>query len=269
LLALGTSSDRLRTLNDVLSAKPRQTEPTETWAGVDAAARDALANLGTVELLSQYAAVRQGDTGGPQLIDAAGLDLDFKDILEQPATYLRRIEEEMAEAGADVAVGARKLAMAVDKVASIYLPKLVEATTYLHTTLDGHPPKAVARAAREIGDLAVEHNLFRPADGVVEFKNATGALEALPATLPLDWRADSSRSAADQALAAQGWANSAISGAQALALVRSSMESTHVECARNDVTAADLQEREQAVRISLGKIQKHLQVISSAEGSRG
>lgn len=269
LLALGTSPDKLRTLNDVLSAKPRQTELTATWAGVDTAARDVLATLATVELLSQYAAVRQGDTGGPQLIDAVGLDLDLKGILEQPVTYLRQIEEKMAEAGADVAVGARKLATAVEKTAAIYLPELVEATTYLRTTLGGHPPKVVARAAREIGDLAVEHNLFRPADSVVEFRDATEALEALPATLPLDWRADGSRSAADQALAAQGWAGSAIRGAQALTLVRTSMESTRAECARNDVTAADLQEREQAVRTSLGKIRKHLQVISSSEGSRG
>lgn len=269
LLALGTPPDKLRTLNDVLNAKPRQAELTETWASVDTVARDVLAALPTVELLSQYAAVRQGDTGGPQLIDAVGLDLGLKEILEQPVTYLHQIEEEMAEAGADVAVGAQKLAMAVEKAAATHLSKLVEATTYLHTTLSGHPPKAVARAAREIGDLAVDHSLFRPADDVPQFRDATEALETLPATLPLDWRVDSSRSAADQALAAHGWAGPAIHGAQALAVIRSSMEATRAECARNDVTAADLQERKQAVRTSLGEIRKHLDVLNSAEDKRG
>ena len=269
LLALGASSDKFKTVNDVLSAKPKQVEAIEAWASVDRVARDVVSAVPTVELISQYAAVRQGDTGGPQLIDEVGLDLDLKGTLERPVEYLLQIEQEVAEAGADVAVGARKLAAAVEKVAANYLPKLIEATTCLDAELGGHAPKAVARAAREVGELAVENNLFRPANAVEAFRDATEALGSLPATLPLGWRGDDSRSAADQVLAAQGWAGQIICGAQALVELRRDMDATRAECARNDVTAEGLTERKRAVRTSLDRIRKHLEVLSSSEGGRG
>jgi hypothetical protein len=268
LLALGASPGELKTLNDVLDTKPRQTELTDTWAGVDPIARQVWHDCPPVDLVAQYAAVRQGD-GGPQLIDAVGLALDLREILEQPVTYLRKIEQDMAQGGADLAVGARNLATAVEKVAETFLSDLVEATTYLRTTLDGRPANAVARTARDIGAVALEHGLFRPADSFLEFKEATAALETLPRTLPLDWRADGNRPAADQALAVQGWAGAAIRGAQDLAVIRRSMEATYEWCARNDVTAADLQERKEAVRASLVEIRRSLDVLGSAEDNRG
>ncbi|GAA0251948.1 hypothetical protein GCM10010492_60520 [Saccharothrix mutabilis subsp. mutabilis] len=269
LLALGTPPNRLSAVNDVLSATPMKAEPLDSWSGVDSAARDVLGTVSPIELIAQFAAVRQGETGSPQLIDAVGLELDLKAILDRPVEYLRRVEKEMATAGSDVAAGAKKLAAAVDKAAAGQLSQLVEAMTYLDTVLDGHHPKEVAKVARETGELAVEHGLFRPADAVSAFREATDLVERMPSGLPLGWRGDDGVPAADQVLAAQAWAAAAIRGASAMARIKNILDATRAECARNDGTAEDLQARTAAVRSALSSIRKHIDVLRPAGGRRG
>jgi hypothetical protein len=269
LLALGTSPEKLRTVNDVLQAKPRTVEDVDVWAAVNNVAREVLVSIPTVELVTQFSAVRQSDRGGPQLLDAIGLEIDLKAVLAKPFEYLRHVESDMAEAGAMVAAGARKLAAAVDKAAAGYLPEISKAVDYLGTELDGCTPKAVAAAARRVGELAVEHQLFRPVNAVTEFREATDALRDLPVSLPLDWREDDAVAASDQVLAAHWWASKAIRGQRALAQIRHAVHATRAECVRNDVTADDLQELSNAVRANLRAVRVQLNMLSLSEASDG
>jgi hypothetical protein len=269
LLALGTPPDKLKTLNDVLGSRPKSGAVVPGWEEVDKVARDVLGSVSAVDLIANFAAVRQGDTGGPQLVDAVGLRLDLKAVMERPFEYLHRIGDEVSEASTNVVNWARKLAAAVDKAATNQLPQLVEASAYLAAELGDHAPKAVAQATRNVGKHAVDSGLFRPAKAVEAFHDAADVVERLPSSIPLAWRSDDDRSAADQALAAQGWAGLAIRGAQALAVLKDSMEATRAECARNDQTSDDLEARTQAVRMTLSSIRRALEELSTVEDGRG
>ncbi|MGW6442600.1 AAA family ATPase [Lentzea sp. NPDC055074] len=269
LLALGVAPGKLKNINDILNGRIKQSGPVDGWEGVDRVAREVLDSVSASELVAEYGAARQGDTGGPQLIDTVGLDADFKVMLREPVKHLRQVEEEITESSAEVAVGAHKLSAAVEKAADDYLPVLRDAVAYLATELGDCPPKTAAQAAQEVGEIAVANNLFRPANAVDRFRDAVEVLKELPASLPLDWRGSEDLSAADQVLAAQSWAGPAVRGAKALAVLKTCMDATRAECLRNTGTTEDLHEHTQAVRAALGGIRRHLGVLSSSEEHGG
>ncbi|ONI83417.1 hypothetical protein ALI22I_33425 [Saccharothrix sp. ALI-22-I] len=266
LLALGTIPDRLKSTNSVLTGKPKVGDALPGWAEVDRTARDVLNAVSAADLIANFAAVRQGDTGGPKLIDAIGLKFDLRTVVKRPVEYLRGLESSAAEGNADVANWAKKLANAVEKAASARSPELTEAVDYISTELHGYAPKDVADSAREVARAARDHGLFRPGDGFESFMEAATVVEQIPSSLPRRWPEDDDRSPADQVLAAQGWASAAINGAKALTQLKNNMEATRAECARNDATAEDLEARIRAVRTALGDIRGHLDELRTPEG---
>ena len=213
LLAAGiTTPSKLRHVNDVLNAKIRTSQAAPVWTTVDQLAREAVDKVAAAELIGQFAAVRQGDRGDPQLVDMVELEIGLKDVLRNPADHLRQVADTFIDVDATLALTARTLLAAVEKAAPALLSELVAATTLLEAGLDGHKPKVIASAAHDVGRLAHDSGLFRPADGWAAFEEAVDEAANLPTGLPLTWRGNGDRSDADAALLVQGWARAAIRG---------------------------------------------------------
>jgi hypothetical protein len=273
LLAAGAATaNKLRSVGDVLHARVRETPPAPVWASVDQVAREALDKVAAAELVGNLAAVRQGDTGNPRLVDVADLDAGLADVLRDPAGHLRTVADsfggpEASGAEASLTQAARTLMAAAEKVAAAQLAELTEAMTVLQTHLDGHKPKTVARAALDVGRNARDSGLFRPTGSWTAFEEAASELEKLPAGLPLDWRCGD-RPAVDEAILVQSWARAAIRGARALTRLRDNLAATSTECVRNDATADDIDKCGQEVRDRLDRVRRLLDAFSTPEVDR-
>lgn len=265
LLAAGAAiPNRLRHVDHVLSTKIEAAAAAPVWAGVDQMAREALDEIPTAELVGQFAAVRQSDRGGPQLVDMVELETGLADVLRHPTVHLRKVTESFGDVHAALALTARRLLAAVEKAASAQLSELGNAMTVLEAELEGHQPKTVARAAHDIGRAARDSGLFRPVDGWTDFEEAVDQVTDLPDRPPFDWRSGN-RPDTDEALLVQSWARTAIRGAQALALIRDGLAATRIECARNDATAGDIEKWGEQVRAKLDLVRQHLDGLTSPE----
>ncbi|NJC70848.1 hypothetical protein HC031_14140 [Planosporangium thailandense] len=269
LIASGMPPHDVSDLDRVLSSPTSTSSATPAWASAWRAAAEALRKVSAVGWVGQFAAVRQGDRGGPQLIDAAELTAGLQTVLRSPVAHLRRVVEEFNDSAPVVASAARDLLSAVEQDAPSLLRDVTSAVETLAEGLEHAEPRAVAKAAREVGRRARDSGLFRPADGWNDFAEALDTLEALPAGLPLDWRRNEQESEAAEALAVEHWAGSAIAGALALQVVRNSMAATRQECVRSNSVAGDVDQRRREVRKKLKQVEEHLQALGTSEVRHG
>ncbi|MGH4027277.1 MAG: hypothetical protein ACRDRV_22130 [Pseudonocardiaceae bacterium] len=270
LLVTGLSPEQVGDVGEVLSAGPRSLVPsTPGWADAHQAAQDVLRTVSAVDRVGQFAAVRQGDTGSPQLVDAAELESGLQQAHRAPVEYLRWVVQEAEDADPALTARATKLLSALEQASPGLLREVTAAVDELAAGLEGAQPAAVGRMAREVGKRALDTGLFRPAEGWNAFTEALDTLEALPSELPLDWRHGNQERDAEEALRVQHWARDAVVGAQSLAVVRQSLAATRAECTRSGSPSGDLDQRRQQVRQKLRQVEEHLQVLSTAEAGRG
>ncbi|WP_200211350.1 hypothetical protein [Micromonospora coerulea] len=270
LLAAGVSPDQLRHVEAVLAGTAGAViKSTPGWAAVDSVAREVLRDVRATDLVGQLAAVRQGPTGKPQLIDAIELEAALQRVLNAPAEHLRSVAMRYVDAEPVVAKAARDLLSAMEGETEGFLAEVAAAVKELTGGLEGQTPRSVAQAAKEVGKRALDNHLLRPHDGWYAFSNALDRLEDLPADLPLDWQANLGESAAQQALNVQHWARKAVLGAQDLHLVRQSMAATRRECTRSGGQAGSLDDLSATVRRKLSQVEVLLQALSTAEAKNG
>lgn len=270
LLAAGISSDRLRHVDDALTVELSTTAPSvPAWVGADRVAREVLRRVSAVELIGQFAAVRQGDTGAPQLVDAVALEEGLQEAIQSPMEHLRHVVAEFEEAEPVLVAAAQELLSAIEQATPDLLGEVVAAAEELAAGLEGQDPRVVARAAREVGRRAKEDGFFRPANGWPDFVDSLNTLDSVPSGLPLDWRRSDQEQDEEAALAVQHWGREAVRGVRALNILQQSLAATRRECTRSGGMVSNLDQRRQDVRKKLGEVEGYLQALSTAEAPRG
>jgi hypothetical protein len=272
LIAAGVSPARVRDLDDVLGPAPAvAVPPIPEWVAAADAARNVLGKIDAFRYLAQFAAARQGDTGEPQLLDAAALTDVTEQAVQAPVGFLRSVVDDMRDLVPVVAKSALDLADAVEAAADRLLDTVDSAVRLLGAKLEGHPPRSVAAALLEVGKRAKDNGLLRPT-GWVQFTDQVEILRTLPEDLPLDWRrpdAATGSATTDEALAVQHWARSAVAGAHAVEALHHSMTETADWCRQRGQMIGDVARLEVDVRQRLHRVENGLRVLSVAEAGRG
>jgi hypothetical protein len=272
LLATAASPNQIRTLDDVLSGVPASAASSiPGWSTAVATAQHVLHKVKTAELIGQFAAVRQGDTGQPQLIDLAGLATVLDEATRAPTAFLRKVTDDLHDVVPVLGVAARDLRKAIEDAAPQCLGAVEDALECLRTGLEARSPLEVAQAAREVGKRALDNGLLRPPNWAA-FTDNVDILTKLPPDLPLGWQrpagSGGDQPLADEALAVQHWARHAADGARALAAIQQSMKATVDECRRRSGAAGDVTQLKDEVREKLGLVEAHLRALSVTEAGR-
>ncbi|PRX98011.1 hypothetical protein [Allonocardiopsis opalescens] len=261
LMAAGLSPASVQRIGDVLATEAPHADPaTPPWTEVDRIARDILANPSINAFVSEFASVRQGDTGAAELVDAVMLEEGLAEFLRSPVAQLRRTAKEFGDTAPVLGKAAGDLLTAVEKATPDQSQEIVAAVKVLADGLQGRAPGEVARAAREVGQLAMDSGFFRPAEGRGDFADALAVLRDLPPELPLD-SVGEGHGAVD-VIATQYWARAAVRGARALEVIRRSLAETRLESERTGVVGMDLDQVARDVRLKLRQVREHLQAMS-------
>jgi hypothetical protein len=248
LAALGHDVDRLRSTGDVLTAGATTVgTPSEQWAKVQEAAEQAL-KLESHIYVAAFAAVRQGSSGGAQLIDTQELDRSLEGWLADPVEALKRVQMDKAEPTLELR--SSELLAALEEAADAERQNIEGAVAYLTETLEGATPAAVADRALQIGDTAKGSGHFRPTDAWIQFRKAIDVLEhhkgALPSLKVTDGPAGVVR--------AQHEGRRLVHLASALAVVKKCLKETKDECSRSSSAAGDVEGLRTAVEAQIAEL---------------
>jgi hypothetical protein len=233
LAIAGCEPSELETAASVLSATRGQTAASGTWEVVDWAARRVLASFAAEELIGEFSAVRQGETGQPQLVDTRDLDTAIAEFLVDPQTSLTRVAETSNHPV--LRQGARELLSAVSGAAGEQVNEISKSTALVAELLEGLTPSQVGDHASEVGRSAREAGLFRPSEGWQVFQRATDFLSQHSERVdPLDVR----RGFNDLVLKQEGIRRTE-AVARALGTVKQAMAATKGECERSGGDVGD------------------------------
>jgi hypothetical protein len=233
LAAVGQDATDLQSTGAVLN--PPAASPWtagSAWSNVDSAAKTVL-GLPVEEYLGEFAAVRQGQTGDPQLVDTLDLDVVLARFLSDPITELARLAEsgsEPAVTGAARAFRDALLAAADDERADLALHSV-----RLQELLEGCSPQEVGALSRQVGSAANAAGLFRPNMKWREFESATDMLadaQGSEFTVTLE-------PGPGGVLVAQNRGRVVRRLAQALGFVAGAMDQTAQECRRSGAAEGD------------------------------
>lgn len=239
LLATGHVEETLRTTGDVLAAKVTTAgRPSEPWAPVQQAAERVEADV----YVAEFAAVRQGATGGAQLVDTQELDRALSDWLADPVKALKRVQTGKAEPG--LVLRATELLAALEGAEDAERRSIDVASAFLVDTLEGAAPAAVADKALQIGDTAKGSGHFRPADAWSQFRRSTELLEGYKTPLSPVMVGEGPAGV----LRAQFQGRSLVTLASALDFVRKCLKETKDECTRSGSAAGDVDGLRTAVK---------------------
>ena len=179
LAAAGTDVASLRTAAGVLGAGVESRLPAaDVWQDADETAVRVIAALKVEEYIGDFAAVRQGETGQPQLVDPHELNDAISDFLKDPETAL----SEALDSKVDPVI-AQNAELLLDAL-STSLPNAIASAEEAHaracSLLEGYPPPLVARHVEEVGTTASNAGFFRPAETLGEFRRNVEVLEDSP-----------------------------------------------------------------------------------------
>jgi hypothetical protein len=235
LVASGRRPSVLQTTAGVLSP-PAEDPPaaSEAWTNVHEVAARIVATLKADEYVGEFAAVRQGELGQPQLIDPRKLDSAIQEFLADPQKSLEMVAT--SEADPVLVQAARQLLDALGPAAPAEAELASRAYETVRTLLEGQSPASLAAAADDVGLLAREAGFFRPADKWPAFRRA---IEDLSTTVVVDPSAGSGFDIG--ALLRSQRATREINRlARALIFIKQVMNETLQECERGRGVAGDV-----------------------------
>ncbi len=259
LAAAGHDVEQLRSTVDVLANRPTPARrASQQWMPVQVAAEQAL-GLETHAYVAEFAAVRQGSSGGAQVIDTGELDRALEEWLADPITALKRLVTDSPDPA--LGLGASNLLDALEQVADTERRSIEDAVAYLNETLEGATLVAVADRALQIGDTAKGSGHFRPRDEWSRFRAAIETLEhykdAPPSEIVMNDLAGVVR--------AQHEGRRVVEVARALAFVKNCLTQTTDECVRSSNAAGDIGGLRAAVKAQVAQ----LEVIVNAIARKG
>jgi hypothetical protein len=249
LAVAGGEIDTTATAANVLNGADGAHVPASPdWKAADEAAKTIIATLRVKEYVGTFAAVRQGESGQPQVVDPRELDRAIKRYLEDP-------EARLAEASAStvdpiLADHATRLLEALRACASNTFDAATAAHGVVATLLEGHTPAQVARRAEQVGTTANESGFFRPADKFREFHQAIEDLDRFDPPNSLGLQADDLGSL----VRGQRGIRETDRLATALATLKQVMHESKREAERNGSGAGDVSALEASVRAQLTEL---------------
>ena len=256
LAAVGHDFAALTSTSAVLSApNERIGLPGAAWAAVESAAQAALA-LPTEEYVSEFAAVRQGRSGDPQLVGTLDLNSALTAFLADPAATLARVAGSDADPG--LAVAARDLLAAMTAAADKERGELTGASARLGNLLEGCPPAVVGERARTVGTTANSGGLFRPSDQWRRFVEEVDVLSDVRRTVS----AVTVGGGLAGVLQAQRRGRDVRRLDLALTFVASAMAATKAECRRSGGAAGDIVTLRDEVKAQVVEIEGLVQTLA-------
>jgi hypothetical protein len=260
LTAIGHDPATFVTTSVVLRARnDRYASPSKAWTHVDAIASRIAETVRADEYVGEFAAVRQGETGQPQLVDSQELDRALTAFITDPQSSLAKT----AQASADPVLA--QLAKQLLDATSSAAPGEAELTTHasarLTDLLEGHPPVDVGQRATEIGRTAREAGLFRPIGLWSSFQQAVDVLAEFDSTpSPIAGGPDF-----EAVLLGQHQTRRIMRLAQAIEVVIQAMESTRGECRRSGTVAGDLSALRSTVRSQVSELAEIVATVARKE----
>ena len=227
LAASGRKPDDIATTTAVLRHPvDHPATASSAWAEVDDLALSVIATIKADDYVGEFAAVRQGDSGSPQLIDPQPLDAAIRFFLENPLDALNAVTK--SEADPVLAQAAQRLQAKLISAAPNEAVAASKSNATVHDLLEGQSPGSVGKQAEEVGQLAKDAGVFRPADKYMEFRAATAIVSGLAAAAELPMKG----SEVGAVLQAQHAARETYRLAASLRLIQQVMEATNRECKR-------------------------------------
>lgn len=159
----------------VLDLRPRASE---YWRAADQVATDVLASLKVADYVGEFAAVRQGENGQPQLVDPRELDAAIDSFFADPASSLADVAASKADPA--LAQHAQKLLTVMQSSAAAAAASARELGGWVEGLLEGFTPAEVSQASEAVGIAANDAGFFRPSSKYPEFRSAVEVLSASP-----------------------------------------------------------------------------------------
>jgi hypothetical protein len=259
LATAGRDVDASATAADVLGALSGNGRASQQWQAAEAVAESVISSLRTEEYVGNFAAVRQGETGQPQIVDPRELNDVISRFLEDPEACL--LEASTSTVDPILAQHAKRLLDALRECAGGTFEAANEAERIVSMLLEGHAPAKVARLAEQVGTTANESGFFRPADRFREFRQAIEVLDRSSPPSPLMLRTDDLGSL----VRGQRAIRESDRLAEALKTVRHAMAETKRESERSGTGAGDVSALETSVKAQLTE----LSVLAQSFGSGG
>ncbi|MGV9795276.1 hypothetical protein [Gordonia sp. NPDC003422] len=250
LAASGVEIASLGTATGVLAASIQgRVRADAAWQVADAAAARVVATLKVEESIGDFAAVRQGETGQPQLVDPRELDKAIADFLENPIAALRQASASAVDP--TIAQNADLLLDALEEALPNSVTSAKEAHSVALTLLEGHTPAQVGRSAADVGATARDDgSFFRPADKFLEFRQAIEVLDHAPVPDALLINDEKLGTVVRQ----QKSIREVVRLAEALEFVKYVMAETKKESLRSGTNAGDVSTLEASVRKQLTEL---------------
>lgn len=218
------------------------------WQTADALATAVVAALKVEEYIGSFAAVRQGETGQPQLTDPRELDDAITEFLSDPETCLGELAR--SAVAPVLAQKAKDLLEALQSCAPGTFRSAIDAFGTANTLLEGRTPAELARFAEEVGTTARNAGLFRPPDSFREFSQAIAVLDQAPPPAPrpmLDGRIGTT-------VREQRAIRNAERVAENLSFVKHVMAETKRESARSGTAGGDVAALQSSVKALLAEL---------------
>ncbi|UBV16878.1 ATP-binding protein [Mycolicibacterium fortuitum] len=259
-IALAASGRDVKTINSTVgvlearSSRPKM--PSAMWSAVDDAATRIVSSLPASEYVGEFAAVRQGTRGAPQLIDSFLLDNAIRQFLHDPVSSLQRAAE--CDAEPKLALEARRLLDALTSATVAEADNVASNLETVETLLQGGSPAAVGRHAERVGEAAAIAGFFRPRDELANFRRHVAVLlgaekEAVPSLTQGDPGA---------VLRNQFAAREIAQLADSLKAVERVMQLTKAECERSAGRGADVSVLQADVKTHLETLQTLLSSLA-------
>jgi hypothetical protein len=258
LATAGPTVAPIATAADVLEGVPSaNVRASQEWQAADNAAASVISSLRVEEYVGNFAAVRQGETGQPQLVDSRDLDRAITRFLDDPEARL--LEASTSTVDPVLAQHAKRLLDALRACAHDTFEAANEAQGVVERLLEGHTPAQVARLAEQVGTTANDSGFFRPADKFREFRQAIDDLDQSIPPGSLELRAD------DLGTLVRGqWAVRETDRlAEALKTVKHVMVETKRESERSGTGAGDVSALETSVKAQLTELSTLARSFSS------
>jgi hypothetical protein len=229
--------------------------PSGTWGPVDETAARILSRIRVNDYVGEFAAVRQGERGGPQLVDPRGIEEAIARFRAQPAKALKEVSESQADPVLSQA--AAELLRALTSASPSEVELLAKSAENVRVLLEGRSPKDVADAAFAVGDSAKDAGFFRPLGKWEAFRSHIDKIARSE-------RSDSRLPTADdlrQVLFEQRAIRETALLSESLAFVREAMELTRNECRRSGGAAGDVSTLQRTVKGQLAEITRLVETL--------
>ena len=207
---------------------PVSLAPVGTWTSVEQMARSLLSETEKPQWLSDLAAVRQGDSNEPQLVDTVGTREAEEAAVSSPWLTLTAACGDRRAYAATLAAVATGLHDAIGVAAHEQVQTMQDAVREMEQALGGADLADVAKAAREAGDRALDKGVFRPADGWGRFTRACDQSSKLSAALDsrLPNVTDTGTGVEAEAIRMQSWCRAVAAAGSELEIIQKSIAAT-------------------------------------------